>query len=86
MQTFDYVIQEALGIHARPAGLLVKFSSSLKSDLEIKVQDGRVANPKKLFSVMGLGVKYGDKITVSVEGPNEVEEAKQLKRFFKDKL
>ena len=86
MQTFEYVIGECLGIHARPAGILVKFSSSLQSRLEMKAQNGRSADLKKIFSVMGLGVKYGDTITVLVEGPNEVNEAEQLKRFFQDNL
>ena len=86
MQTFNYVIQERLGIHARPAGVLVKFSSSLQSTLEIKVQDGRAANLKKLFSVMGLGVKCGHRVTVCVEGPDEKKEAEELRDFFKENL
>ena len=86
MQTFDYIIQESLGIHARPAGLLVKFSLSLKSKLEIKTQNGHTGDLKKIFSVMGLGVKFGDKISVSVEGPDEVNEAEQLMSFFQQNL
>lgn len=86
MQTFDYVIQESLGIHARPAGILVKFTSSLQSRLEMKNQNGRTADLKKIFSVMGLGVKCGDKIAIFVEGPDEVEEAEQLKNFFQENL
>lgn len=86
MQTFDYVIQDTLGIHARPAGILVKFSSLLKSRIEMKTQNGKTADLKKIFSVMGLGVKYGDRVTVSVEGQDEMQEAQQLEKFFQENL
>lgn len=86
MQTFDYIIRDKLGIHTRPAGVLVEFSSSLKSRLEIKMQNGKTADPKRIFSVMALGVQCGDKVTVSVEGPDEVKEAQVLEVFFQKNL
>lgn len=82
MQTFDYTVKNKLGIHARPAGVLVKVATSLSSEVSIKKENGRPASLKSIFSIMGLGVKCGDKVIVSVKGTNEADDAKQLKEFF----
>lgn len=86
MQIFPFVIKEPLGIHARPAGLVVKAASNYQSAVEIKLKDGRTGNLKKLFSVMALGVKCGDAITVLVDGPDETSAAAALKKFFEENL
>lgn len=86
MQTFQYTIKEALGIHARPAGLLVKAATVYQSSVEMKTPDGRTANLKKLFSVMSLGVRCGNLITVRVDGSDEIAAAAVLKKFFQDNL
>ena len=67
MQTFTYKINDALGIHARPAGLLVKCISSFPAATTISV-NGKSADGKRLFALMGLGVKQNDEITVAVDG------------------
>ena len=60
MKEFTYVITDPEGIHARPAGLLVKAAAGFKSDIKIE-KDGKAANAKTIFGVMGLGVKkYGN--------------------------
>ncbi|MBE6828663.1 MAG: HPr family phosphocarrier protein [Ruminococcaceae bacterium] len=86
MQTFQYSIKEPLGIHARPAGLVVKVASAYQSSIEMKTADGRTANLKKLFSVMALGVKCGDQITISIDGSDEGTAAAALKKFFLENL
>lgn len=83
MKTFDYTIKDKLGIHARPAGLLVKFVSKFKSEVIIKSGDKK-AEGKRLFALLGLGVKQNDKITVSVEGKDEEVAANKIEEFFKE--
>lgn len=56
MKEFKYVIQDAQGIHARPAGILVKAAGEFKSDLRID-KDGKKGDLKRIFGVMGLCVK-----------------------------
>lgn len=85
MVTFHYVIQDPLGIHARPAGLLVKEAGKLASEITI-ANGGRQGDAKKIFSVMSLGVKQKDEIIVTVEGASEEEDAKALKAFFETNL
>jgi phosphocarrier protein len=85
MKKFNYTITDEVGIHARPAGLLVKEAKMFTSD--IKVTKGeKSADAKKLMVIMGLGVKKGDEITVSAEGEDEEEAAAKLEDFFKNNL
>ena len=70
MKSFNYTIKDAQGIHARPAGVLVKEAGRFKSDITIE-KDGKKADAKRIFAVMGLGVKSGETITVNIEGEDE---------------
>jgi len=86
MKQFQYVIQDPIGIHARPAGLLVKAAKALDSAITVEKQGGKSASATKLMAVMGLGVKGGDTVTVTVEGGNEDASAAAMEQFFKDNL
>ena len=59
MRTFEYTITDEVGIHARPAGLLVKEAKNCYSVIKV-TKDGKSAEAKKLMALMGLGVKKGD--------------------------
>lgn len=85
MKSFDYVITDEVGIYARPAGLLVKEAKSYDSVIRI-TKDGKSAEAKKLMALMGLGVKKGDTVTVSVEGGDEEAVAAKMEEFFKSNL
>jgi phosphocarrier protein len=85
MQEFEYTIKDELGIHARPAGELVKLASTFPSEIKIH-KDGQVGDLKRIFSVMALGTKQGDTIKITVEGENEAEVAKEIEEFFKTNL
>ena len=78
MKTFEYTIKDELGIHARPAGLLVKEAKKFESECTI-TKDGKT---KKLT----LGVKQGDTVTVTAEGADEEAAVAALKEFFENNL
>ncbi len=86
MKEFTYIVTNPVGIHARPAGLLVKAVKALDSSVLITGQDGRSAAGTKLMAVMGLGIKQGDTVTVTVEGGSEEADAAALEQFFRDNL
>lgn len=86
MKQFQYVISDPVGIHARPAGLLAKQAKTLDSTVTIIKDDGKSAVATKLMAVMGLGVKSGATITVTVEGGDEEANAATLKAFFAENL
>ncbi len=83
MKTFTYTITDEVGIHARPAGLLVKMAKALGSDSTMEF-NGKSAQMSKLFAIMGLGVKCGDTVKVMVEGPSEDADAEALEKFFSE--
>ncbi len=85
MTTFSYIITDEQGIHARPAGLLVKAAKSFNSNITIESK-GSSADLKKLFAVMGLGVKKGDVIIVSCDGQDEGEASAVLESLLQSHL
>ena len=85
MKKINYTVTAEAGIHARPAGLLVKKAASFKSDIKIlHEQRGSEADLKRLMAVMALGVKKEDSIVISVEGEDEEEAANALEAFLKE--
>ena len=85
MKAFHYVIKDKLGIHARPAGLLVKEAMKFQAAIQIEKGD-KEADAKRIFGVMGLGIKYADEITVSADGADEAEAIAALEAFFNANL
>lgn len=85
MQQFEYVIKDAVGIHARPAGLLVKEAKHYKSKITVEC-NGKTAEATKLMALMGMGVKGGNTVTVRVEGEDEAEAAAGIRAFFEANL
>ena len=85
MKHFDYTIRDPLGIHARPAGLLVKAVKDL--DSKVTLQKGeKSTSADRLLSVMGLGIRSGDTVTVTLEGGDEGANAARLLEFFEKNL
>ncbi len=85
MKKFEYVITDEVGIHARPAGVLVKEAKKYESKITISC-NGKSAEATKLMAVMGLGVKCGQTVAVSVEGADEDTAEKEIKTFFETNL
>ena len=81
MQSFMYTVKTPVGLHARHAGLLVRETSRYQAEVTISKGE-KTANGKGILSLMGLGVKQGDVIAVTVDGPDEDEAAMQLKAFL----
>ena len=85
MKELKYVITDPEGIHARPAGLLVKKAASFTSDIKIGKGDQSV-DAKRIFGVMGLGAKKGDEIFMSAQGEDETPAIEALEQFLKENL
>lgn len=87
MKEFKYVITDAQGIHARPAGLLVKTIAKSASDVKIqKAGDARVVNAKSIMAVMSLGVKKDNEVIVTVEGEDEDAVIAEVEKVFTENL
>lgn len=85
MVSFDYIIASKNGLHARPAGLLVKAAQACSSVITIK-NKGNEADAKRLFAVIGLNTKQGDTISFSISGKDEEKESKEIKSFCREYL
>ncbi|OON39604.1 PTS galactitol transporter subunit IIC [Izhakiella australiensis] len=87
MQSFEYSITDDLGIHARPAGMLVRLAMNYKSEQTIARKDNSApVSLKRIFTVMGLGVKCGDSVIISAEGEDEEQAINALQDFFRQSL
>ena len=86
MTTFTYVIQDPLGIHARPAGQLAKTAGAHpECDIKISV-NGQTADAKRIMGLMKLGAKQGHTLTITCEGGDEVAAAAAMETFLKENL
>ena len=82
MKEFKYVVTDAEGIHARPAGLLVKKAGEFTSSVTIAKGD-KSADAKRIFGVMGLGVKTGEEVTITADGADEMQQSQNWKHSLK---
>lgn len=85
MKEFKYVLKDAEGIHARPAGELVKVAKEYASAVSI-IKDGKKADAKKIFGIMGLGAKQGMEITIQADGADEDAAIAALSAFLEANL
>lgn len=86
MTQFSYTIKDELGIHARPAGLLVNEAKKFKP-AEITISKGGPdVDLTKLMKLMSLGVKCGDTVTIKVNGENEADAAAAIEKFLTENL
>ena len=83
MKEFEFVVTDPQGIHARPAGLLVKEAKKYASSLTI-AKGSKKGDLKKIFTIMALGVKQGETIKVQVEGADEEQAASAVEAFLKE--
>lgn len=81
MKTFEYTIKDELGIHARPAGMLAKTAKALDSEVTI-TKGEKTVGATKLMALMGLGVKCGDTIVVTINGGDENASENAMKQFL----
>ena len=85
MKEFVAIVKDPSGIHARPAGLLVKEINNYESDVKIELND-KSADGKRIFAVMGLGAKCGDTLKIIINGKDEEDAFNNLKAFFDNNL
>ena len=81
MKVFNHVIADPLGMHARPAGMLVKAVSGFASKITIAAPTG-TADARRLMALMKLAAKQGMELTVTVDGADEEKAAAELQAFL----
>ncbi len=85
MKEFQYVITDPLGIHARPAGELIKELSRFRSTITL-ARGEKTVDARRIFALMGLAVKQGDRIVIRAEGGDEEEAIEAAKKILTSKF
>jgi len=86
MKQFEYTIHDPLGIHARPAGMLVKEAKVFADTVVTITKNGTTVKATQLMKLMSLGVKKGDVVTVAAEGADEDAAIIAISNFFQNNL
>ena len=86
MKEFKYVIKDNEGIHARPAGELVKLAKSFESSVMIEKEGKEKLTVRKIFGLMGLGAKKDHEVTFTFEGADEEAACEAVSKFMQENL
>ncbi len=85
MQTTTVKVLNDEGLHARPAGMLVKTANTFSAEIELSV-DGDTANAKSIMSIMGLGLTKDTMVTVTAKGDDAEAALKEITSLFNNKF
>lgn len=85
MKSFCYVIKDEIGLHARPAGMVAKAAKDLDAAVSISC-NGKTVDATRLMALIGLGVKHGNEVTVTVEGGDEEAAYTTMKELFQENI
>lgn len=81
MKEFKHVITDPMGMHARPAGMLVKAVAPFASKVTVTAPTG-TADARRLMALMKLAAKQGMELTVTIEGDDEETAVAELQAFL----
>jgi len=76
MKEAKIVVDNKVGLHARPASLFVQEAAKYQSEISVYCQDpetkeDRTANAKSILGILTLGVFQGTEITITANGEDE---------------
>ena len=82
---FSYTVNDPLGIHARPAGALVKIAKGFSSVITLSA-NGKSADCRNIIAVMSLGVRQGTRLSVDASGSDSSEALAAIRRYLNENL
>ena len=86
MKEFNYVVNDPLGLHARPAGMLAKAAKAYADTVITLTKGAKTVKATQLMMIMSLAVKNGDEVTIRAEGASEDAAIAAMEQFFKENL
>ena len=81
----DVKVENELGLHARPAAMLVRSAMGFSSDVFLE-KDGERVNAKSIMGIMGFAACQGTVIKIIAEGDDADKAIDSLAQLFKDKF
>lgn len=85
MVNIKLIVQNTLGIHARPAGRIVSIAGSAQSSVDL-IYSGQRVNAKSILNLMMLAIEPGSEVEFIIDGSDEKKIADQLTDLFKNKF
>ncbi len=85
MITRDFVVENKLGLHARPAAVFVQTTHKFVSNIRVQ-KDGQEVDGKSIMGILTLAAERGSKLTITAEGPDEEALLNRLDELFKQKF
>ncbi len=79
------VVKNKLGVHARPAAMLVKAAALFRSDI-LLAREGQIINGKSIMGVMMLAANLGSELTISAQGEDEEKAVEAIAQLFETKF
>ncbi|MCC8110741.1 MAG: HPr family phosphocarrier protein [Ruminococcus sp.] len=87
MKNFSYTITDHVGVHTRPAGMLVKAAKPFSAAITLTCdKSGKTENAKNILQVMSLGLQSGDSVSLTIDGTDESDAAAAIQAFFEENL
>ena len=83
--SFEHVVRDPAGMHARPAGELARVASAFEADVTVG-HGGRTAHAGSVIELMLLEARAGSTLTVHASGPDAQAAAEALRRFMNESL
>lgn len=81
----EITVKNKLGIHARPAALLVKNAGQFQSKIEIK-RDDLIVDGKSIMGVMMLAAEQGATLVFSIDGEDELQAMDAIEKLFEERF
>lgn len=81
MESISFIINNPIGLHARPAAAFVQLTNQYQSEILVSY-NGRTVNAKSILGVLSLGAGHGAEIILSVEGTDKDEALLSITEFM----
>ena len=81
----EFIIQNKVGLHARPAAVFVQTANKFKSNIFVE-KDGKKVSAKSILGVLSLGAEKGAIISVEIEGEDKEEAMKAIGELIANKF
>ena len=83
--TKELVVQNKMGIHARPAAMIVRITNKFKADVFVEKDDEQV-NGKSIMGLMMLAAGKGSKVRFLATGADASQMLAELEALFARKF
>lgn len=81
METREAKVVNIYGIHCRPSAEILKIVTPMDSTIEVTA-NGAKSSLTSIIELLSLGIKCGDTVKISVEGPNAATDADAVVEIF----